>query len=145
MTAVRVGVRIGYRTVVLIALPLVAVAQLAALAGGANASGSVLLFAAVLAGAGTGACYSLLPRLVTGYFGEHPEFSNFGMLYSAKAAGGIVGAGIASTLVVRDGYSIAFGVAAGLAVLGALAFRAVRRPGLLHLIPECSASAVRLG
>lgn len=145
VAAVHAGARIGYRTVVLIALPLVAIAQLAALAAGVGGSGPALLFAAALAGAGTGACYSLLPRLVIGYFGEHPELSNFGMLYSAKAIGGIVGAGIASTLVVPDGYPIGFGAATGVAVLGALAFRAVRRPGLLRLIPECTRPAVTFG
>jgi hypothetical protein len=73
--------------------------------------------------------------LVREYFGEESGLQNFGLLYSAKALGGVLGVGVAGAVVATHGYPVAF-IAAGLVGLtGALLTRALVQPGRSRLLP----------
>ncbi|WP_037571626.1 hypothetical protein [Phaeacidiphilus oryzae] len=87
---------------------------------------------ALLAGAGTGACYPLLVALVRRRFGDADEDSagTCAAVYSAKALGAPIGAGLAAAALPP---AAAAATGAALALASALAVRAtreVRRPVL---------------
>jgi MFS transporter, OFA family, oxalate/formate antiporter len=65
--------------------------------------------------------FSLFPITVGHYFGETAAGSNYGVLYAiAKGSGGLYG-GILSTLLISQyRFSVAIGVAAGMAILAGL-------------------------
>jgi MFS family permease len=123
--------RLGRRQTLSLALIAMGCA-LPGLAYSASASASsvapFLAFAA-LSGLAGGAFYSLFVSLVADYFGEHSALGNFGLLYSAKLFGGVVGVGLPAVLLAPERLGVAF-VAAGLVCLcAALMPRLLRRPG----------------
>jgi len=89
---------------------------------------------ALLVGTTAGCCYALLPALVEAHFGDQAGLLNFGVVYSAKAVGGIVGIGLATVMVGTYGYAAGFLLAAGLGVLGAVAGGMLRQPGVPRLL-----------
>jgi MFS family permease len=90
-----------------------------------------VLFAA-LSGLAGGAFYPLLASLVADYFGEHNAVRNFGLVYSAKLFGGLIGIGLPAFVVSSPALMGVF-VAAGLISLcGAITTRLLHRPG--HLV-----------
>lgn len=99
-----------------------------AFAASAGSAAGIIVFAA-LSGWGGGAFYALCISLVTDYFGERNAVANFGMMYSAKVFGGLIGVGLPTLLIPSGRLDAAF-VAAGLAILG-IAFvpRQLKRPG----------------
>lgn len=125
----RLSDRFGRRNVLAVVLVVEGVAQIGlALAGHA---GSPWAFAvcAMLAGLGGGSFYAILDSLVLEYFGENSVLQNQAILYSAKAAGALVGVGCAAFLITTTGYARLF-VAAGLiALVTAVAVRYLKRPG----------------
>jgi MFS family permease len=89
-----------------------------------------VLFAA-LSGLAGGAFYPLLASLVADYFGERNAVRNFGLVYSAKLFGGLIGIGLPAFLVSSRALMGVF-VAAGLIGLcAAVTTRLLHRPGLL--------------
>jgi len=128
------GDRFGRDRVLRVALCVGAVGQLLLLGGGEHAMPAVLLVGAGVAGAGSGACYALLPGLVGAYFGEDTGLPNFGILYSAKGVGGVLGVGLAAFVVFPDGYVASFATAAAVSTAGAVLLRVLRRPGLPRLL-----------
>ena len=50
-----------------------------------------------------GAFYPLFASLVADYFGERNAVRNFGVVYSAKLFGGIIGVGLPALVVASDG------------------------------------------
>jgi MFS family permease len=84
-----------------------------------------LLIGAALAGLGTGCCYSLSVGLVREYFGETSTLQNFGVLYTAKAAGAL----LAAIVLVSQGYVFAFAAAGVLGLLGAVLAGYLSQPG----------------
>jgi MFS family permease len=88
---------------------------------------AVVLFAA-LAGAGTGAGYSLLVSLVRDWFGDDATLPNYGIVYTGKAVGGVIGLGLAG-LVAAAPNSAGAVVAGCLGLFGAVLTRAMRQPG----------------
>jgi MFS family permease len=123
----------GRGRVLRIALCLGGAAQFVLLTGGEHRIPAILLTGAFLVGAAVGTCYSLLPGLVEGYFGEGPGLANFGLCYGAKAIGGLLGAGLAASLAMSSGHAVAFTVAALLSFAGAGLIGFLRQPGLPRL------------
>ncbi|MFD5245982.1 OFA family MFS transporter [Amycolatopsis sp. NPDC058340] len=119
--------RLGRRRILRLALATGGIAQFVLLCSGHNAAG--LVAGAALAGLGNGSCYSLLVSLVRDYFGEESALQNFGVLYSAKAVGALLGVGLAAFVVSTHGYLGAFAVAGALSVLGALLGGRLSQPG----------------
>jgi MFS family permease len=79
-----------------------------------------------------GACYPLLASLVADYFGERNAVRNFGLVYSAKLFGGLIGIGLPAFVVSSPALMRVF-VAAGLISLcAAVTTRLLHRPG--HVI-----------
>jgi MFS family permease len=105
------------------------VAQLG-LAGTAHL-GSSLGFAlcAILAGLGGGAFYAIFANLVLEYFGEDSVLQNQAMLYSAKAAGGIIGIGCGALLVSELGHGETFAIAGATALAAACLLPLLKQPG----------------
>ena len=128
------GERFGVGRVVRATLALGACGQLLLIVAGQHQAGVLLAFAALLGGTTAGCCYALLPALVEAHFGDQAGLLNFGLVYSAKAVGGIVGIGLAASIVGWYGYAAGFLLAAGLGVLGAIAGSLLRQPGVPRLL-----------
>jgi MFS family permease len=89
---------------------------------------AVVAFAA-LAGAGTGAGYSLLVSLVRDWFGGEATLLNYGIVYTGKVVGGLVGIGLAGLVIGTPGAIAAFVAAGCLGLFGALLTTGMRQPG----------------
>lgn len=114
--------RVGRRRALVWTLTTGGVAQFVLLYAG-NFPG--VLAGAALAGLGTGCCYSLLVGLVREYFGESHGARNFGLLYTAKAAGAL----IAAIVLVSQGPTFAFIAAGLLGLAGAVLTGQLSQPG----------------
>ncbi|MFC0435226.1 MFS transporter [Kutzneria buriramensis] len=128
------GERFGVARVIRAALALGALGQLTMIVAGQHQAGVLLAFAALLVGTTAGCCYALLPALVEAHFGDQAGLLNFGLVYSAKAVGGLVGIGAAATIVGTYGYAAGFLLAAGLGVVAAIAGGMLRQPGVPRLL-----------
>lgn len=84
---------------------------------------------AILTGLGGGAFYAIFAHLVLEYFGERNVLQNQAILYSAKAAGGIVGIGGGALLVSHSGHETAFAVAGCAALAAACLVPLLKQPG----------------
>ncbi|MEV6238497.1 MFS transporter [Lentzea sp. NPDC051838] len=84
-----------------------------------------LLLGAALAGLGTGCCYSLLVGVTREYFGETNGAQNFGVLYTAKAAGAL----IAAIVLASQGPTFAFLAAGVLGLAGSVLTSQLSQPG----------------
>lgn len=105
------------------------VAQLGlALSGSAGSSIGFALFA-MLAGLGAGAFYAIFANLVLEFFGQQDVLQNQALLYSAKAAGGVVGVGGGALLVSQLSYALVFAIAGGSALGAAGLVRLLKQPG----------------
>ncbi len=114
--------RVGRRKALTWTLATGGVAQFVLLYAG-NVTG--LLVGAALAGLGTGCCYSLLVGVSREYFGEANGAQNFGVLYTAKAAGAL----IAAIVLASQGPSFAFIAAGVLGLSGAVLTANLSQPG----------------
>jgi Major Facilitator Superfamily len=129
--AVLLAGRIGRQRVAALASLGAGVAQLL-LAVAARQPGPGLAWAAMTgAGAAAGTWFALLPGLARSYFGDRSGRPGLWLLYSAKAAGGLIGAGGAGWLATRAGYPAVL-TALGALGIGAAAVRLPHRPGLLR-------------
>ncbi|BCB76824.1 OFA family MFS transporter [Phytohabitans flavus] len=123
--------RIGRRGTFGLSLLVGGVAQFGLLAAATNGNHPVALAAfAALAGAGTGAGYSLLVSLVRDWFGDDATVVNYGIVYSGKAVGGLGGVLLAGLVVATPDSAGPFVVAGCLGLLGAALTRWMRQPGL---------------
>ncbi|GAA0236348.1 MFS transporter [Cryptosporangium japonicum] len=122
----RLSDRLGRRRMLMAALLLGGLAQFGLLAG--SAPGPVVVSAAI-AGAGTGAGYSLLVGLVRDWFGDEATLSNYGLVYTGKAVGGAVGLLLVAAGSPARGDLAAIVVVGALGVAGACAASLLRRPG----------------
>ncbi|HEY3558924.1 MAG TPA: MFS transporter [Kribbella sp.] len=84
---------------------------------------------AMFAGLGGGAFYAIMANLVLEFFGENSLLQNQAILYSAKAAGGLIGIGVAASIIAVAGYRPLFLGAGLLGVLTALSVRLLKQPG----------------
>jgi MFS family permease len=83
---------------------------------------------AFLAGVGGGAFFPMFAALVPDYFGENYSASNYGAVYSAKLASSLVGIGLGSAVIHSMGYTGAYLIGAGVAVLSAGIALMLRQP-----------------
>jgi MFS family permease len=67
---------------------------------------------AALSGLAGGAFYPLLASLVADYFGERNAVRNFGLVYSAKMFGGLIGIGLPAFVVSSPTLMLVFVAAA---------------------------------
>ncbi|SDW39444.1 Major Facilitator Superfamily protein [Amycolatopsis xylanica] len=118
----------GRKRILRLALVAGGVAQFVLLYSGEHRHALGLVVGAALAGLGNGCCYSLLVGLVREYFGEDSALQNFGVLYSAKAAGAVLGIGLAVS-------SYGFVAAGLLSLAGALLAGRLSQPGRPQLLP----------
>lgn len=134
--AIRVSDRIGRHRTIGRVLAILGIGQLC-LAGAAK-SGSVtmLLLSALLAGAGGGAFYPLFASLAREYFGERSAVETNAVVYSAKAFGGLLGAGGAALVTPAWGFATVFLIAGGLALGSAAVCAHLRQPGRLPILPS---------
>lgn len=141
--AVRLSDRLGRCRTLKLVLLMQAAAQLALALAAWSSSGPLLVVAAVLAGLGGGGFYPLFASLARDYFGEQSALEVHGMVYSAKALGGVIGVGLAAVAVTTLGFSSTFLIAAGVAIASAVATSALQRPGLPNTLPEVGAPRTR--
>lgn len=127
--ASRFSDRFGRRQTLSLALGIEGFALLG-LASSASAGSAVGFVAfAALSGLAGGTFYSLFINLVADYFGERSAVGNFGLVYSAKMFGGLIGVGLPALLIPFERLGMAF-VAIGLICLcAAIAPRRLQRPG----------------
>ncbi len=118
--------RVGRRRALVWTLATGGVAQFVLLYAG---NFTAVLIGAVLAGLGTGCCYSLLVGLVREYFGESHGAQNFGLLYTAKAAGAV----LAAVVLASQGPTFAFVAAGVLGLAGSVLTGRLSQPGRPHL------------
>lgn len=134
--AVRLAGRIGRPRVAAMASCAVGLGQLLLALAGQRQALALFWLASVTAGAAAGTWFALLPGLVRSYFGDGPGRPNLWLLYSAKAAGGVLGAGAAGWLAMRAGYPFAL-IALGALGIGAAAVVPLPpRPGLPRTLPQ---------
>jgi MFS family permease len=122
--------RIGRKRTLLIVLLVEAIAMVGLLYAGEVINNEIVfLVFAFLVGFGGGAFYPLFAALTTDYFGENNNASNYGLVYSSKLLGSVVGIGIGGSLIEAWDYTGAYWVAAGCALLSAGIGTFLRQPG----------------
>ena len=84
---------------------------------------------AFLVGFGGGAFYPMFASLTPDYFGENNNASNYGLVYSSKLLGSIVGIGVGASVIDAWGYTGAYWLAAVSALVSAGIATFLRQPG----------------
>ena len=121
--------RFGRRRVLAAVLMVEGFTHVGLVIAGEAGAGSAFVLCAMFAGLGGGAFYAIMANLVLEFFGENSLLQNQAILYSAKAAGGLIGVGVAASLVAAVGYRPLFLGAGLLGVLTALTVRFLKQPG----------------
>jgi MFS family permease len=130
--ASRVSDRFGRRQTLSAALLLAGCADVGLVCSASSHQAAPFVLCAALGGLAGGACYPLLASLVADYFGERNATRNFGLVYSAKLFGGLIGIGLPA-LTVSSPTLMAIFVAAGvIGLCAAVTTRLLHRPG--HVI-----------
>jgi MFS family permease len=126
----RISDRFGRRQTLSAALLLEGCAQLGLVYSASIGQSWAFVAFAALSGMAGGAFYPLFASLVADYFGEPNAVRNFGLVYSAKLFGGIIGVGLPALLVSSHGLAAPFVAAGLLSLLAAVMTRLIHRPGL---------------
>jgi len=121
--------RIGRKQTLLVVLLVEALALVGLLYTGEAGNEIAFLVCAVLVGFGGGAFYPMFAALTTDYFGENNNASNYGLVYSSKLLGSVVGIGVGGSVIEAWDYTGAYWIAAGCALLSAGLATFLRRPG----------------
>ena len=131
----RISDRFGRRQTLSAALLLEGCAQLGLVYSASVGQPAAFVAFAALSGMAGGAFYPLFASLVADYFGERNAVRNFGVVYSAKLFGGIIGVGVPALVVVSDGLTLLFVAAGLLSLCAAVMTRLLHRPGYpeIHL------------
>jgi MFS family permease len=131
----RISDRFGRRQTLSAALLLEGCAQLGLVYSASVGQPAAFVVFAALSGMAGGAFYPLFASLVADYFGERNAVRNFGVVYSAKLFGGIIGVGLPALVVASDGLTLLFVAAGLLSLCAAVMTRLLHRPGYpaLHL------------
>ena len=125
----RISDRFGRRQTLSAALLLEGCAQLGLVYSASVGQPAAFVVFAALSGMAGGAFYPLFASLVADYFGERNAVRNFGMVYSAKLFGGIIGVGLPALVVASDGLTMLFVAAGLLSLCAAVMTRLLHRPG----------------
>jgi MFS family permease len=120
--------RVGRKHTLVVVLVIEALAQVGLLYTGKAHLEIPFLIMAFVAGFGSGSFFPLFAALVPDYFGENYNASNYGLVYSAKLASSLVGIGLGSTLIASVGYTGAYLIGAGLALVAAGLTLMLRQP-----------------
>jgi MFS family permease len=132
VVASRISDRFGRRQTLSAALLLAGCADLGLVYSASIHQAAPFVVFAALSGLAGGAFYPLLASLVADYFGEGNAVRNFGLVYSAKLFGGLIGIGLPAFVVASPALMSVF-VAAGLIGLcAAVTTRLLHQPG--HVI-----------
>ena len=131
----RISDRFGRRQTLSAALVLEGCAQLGLVYSASVGQPAAFVVFAALSGMAGGAFYPLFASLVADYFGERNAVRNFGVVYSAKLFGGIIGVGLPALVLSSHGLTMVFVVAGLLSLCSAALTRLLHRPGYptLHL------------
>lgn len=121
--------RFGRRRVLAAVLMIEGFTHVGLVVAGEAGAGWAFVLCAMFAGLGGGAFYAIMANLVLEFFGENSLLQNQATLYSAKAAGGLVGVGVAGSVVAAVGYRPLFLAAGLIGVLTALTVRFLKQPG----------------
>jgi MFS family permease len=121
--------RIGRKQTLLIVLLVEALSLVGLLYAGEAENEIAFLAFAFLVGFGGGAFYPLFAALTTDYFGENNNASNYGLVYSSKLLGSVVGIGIGGSIIEAWDYDGAYWIAAGCALFSAGIAALLRQPG----------------
>ncbi len=129
--AIRVSEHAGRTRTLAWVLAILGVGQLCLASAASTGSVAMLVFAAVLAGAGGGAFYPLFASLVREFFGDQSAGARrtHAAVYSAKAFGGVLGVGVGAAVVPSLGYVTVLLLACALAVASAALCMKLRQPG----------------
>ena len=111
--------RLGRKQTLLIVLLISAVSLVGLLYAGEAHNEIGFLCFAFLVGFGGGAFYPMFASLTPDYFGENNNASNYGLIYSSKLLGSIVGIGVGASVIDAWGYTGAYWLAAASALLSA--------------------------
>jgi MFS family permease len=127
--ASRISDRFGRRQTLSAALLLGGCAQLGLLYSASIGQPAAFVVFAALSGLAGGAFYPLFASLVADYFGERNAVRNFGLVYSAKLFGGVIGVGVPALLVSSHGLMFMFLAASLISLCAAVMTRLLHRPG----------------
>jgi MFS family permease len=137
--------RIGRKRTLLIVLLVEALALVGLLYTGEAGNEIAFLVCAVLVGFGGGAFYPMFAALTTDYFGENNNASNYGLVYSSKLLGSVVGIGVGGSVISALDYTGGYWIAAACALLSAGIAAFLRQPGRPRTAAEPSvATRMRL-
>jgi MFS family permease len=121
--------RIGRKQTLLLVLLVSALSLVGLLYAGNARNETAFLVFAFLVGFGGGAFYPMFASLVPDYFGENNNASNYGLVYSSKLLGSVVGIGVGASVIDNWGYTGAYWLAAASALLSAGIASLLRQPG----------------
>jgi predicted MFS family arabinose efflux permease len=71
----------------------------------------------------------MFASLVPDYFGENNNASNYGLVYTSKLVGSVLGIGVGASVIDKWGYTGAYWIAAASAMLSAGVASFLRQPG----------------
>jgi MFS family permease len=134
--SVDISDRVGRCPTLHVVLLVQAAAQVLFALAAINGSTAAMVVAAALAGLGGGAFYPLFASLAREYFGEQSALEVHGLVYSAKAGGGLLGVGLAVLAVTSWGFAATFLAAAAVSLGSAWATKVLQRPGLPSTLPS---------
>jgi MFS family permease len=121
--------RFGRKQTLLAVLLVSAVALVGLLYAGKAQNEFAFLFFAFLVGFGGGAFYPMFASLTPDYFGENNNASNYGLIYSSKLLGSVVGIGVGASVIDKWDYTGAYWIAAVSALVSAGIAFFLRQPG----------------
>jgi MFS family permease len=135
--------RFGRKQTLLAVLLVSAVALVGLLYAGKAQNEFAFLFFAFLVGFGGGAFYPMFASLTPDYFGENNNASNYGLIYSSKLLGSVVGIGVGASVIDAWGYTGAYWIAAVSALASAGIAFFLRQPG--RAVAAAAPSTVPVG
>ncbi|HEX4247340.1 MAG TPA: OFA family MFS transporter [Pseudonocardia sp.] len=133
--------QMGRKQALILVLLVEAVAQFGLIWSGNSHNEVLFIIFAFVAGFGGGAFYPMFAALTPDYFGENNNASNYGLIYTAKLVGGLLGLGAASSVVTHIGYTGAYTVAGIIAALSAVIALFLKQPGRGARAPQTSPSS----
>jgi MFS family permease len=135
--------RFGRKQTLLAVLLVSAVALVGLLYAGEAQNEFGFLFFAFLVGFGGGAFYPMFASLTPDYFGENNNASNYGLIYSSKLLGSVVGIGVGASVIDAWEYTGAYWIAAVSALVSAGIAFFLRQPG--RAVAAAAPSTVPVG
>jgi MFS family permease len=129
--ASHVSDRFGRRQTLTAALLLAGCAHLGLVYSTSIQQAAPFVVFAALSGLAGGAFYPLLASLVADYFGERNAVRNFGVVYSAKVFGGLIGIGLPAFVVASPALMGVFVAAGMISLCAAVVARLLHQPGRL--------------